>query len=55
MLLGALLLALTGRPAVAAWPERPITAIVPFAPGGGTDGVARSWPTSSAARWASRW
>jgi tripartite-type tricarboxylate transporter receptor subunit TctC len=41
MLLGALLLALTGRPAVAAWPERPITAIVPFAPGGGTDGVAR--------------
>jgi tripartite-type tricarboxylate transporter receptor subunit TctC len=41
MLLGALLLALPGRPAAAAWPERPITAIVPFAAGGGTDGVAR--------------
>jgi tripartite-type tricarboxylate transporter receptor subunit TctC len=41
MLLGALLLALPGRPAEAAWPDRPITAIVPFAPGGGTDGVAR--------------
>ncbi|WP_149541491.1 Bug family tripartite tricarboxylate transporter substrate binding protein [Siccirubricoccus phaeus] len=34
----ALLLAL---PARAAWPERPVTAIVPFAAGGGTDGVAR--------------
>jgi tripartite-type tricarboxylate transporter receptor subunit TctC len=28
-------------PSLAAWPERPITAIVPFAAGGGTDGVAR--------------
>ncbi len=37
-LLAMLLLAM---PAAAAWPERPITAIVPFAPGGGTDGVAR--------------
>jgi hypothetical protein len=30
MLSGALLLALTERPAVAAWPERPITAIMPY-------------------------
>ena len=28
-------------PSLAAWPERPITAIVPFAAGGGTDSVAR--------------
>lgn len=35
------LMALTTAPSLAAWPERPITAIVPFAAGGGTDGVAR--------------
>ena len=41
-LLGALMgLLLGAAPALAAWPERPITAIVPFAAGGGTDGVAR--------------
>jgi tripartite-type tricarboxylate transporter receptor subunit TctC len=34
------LLPLGGAP-LAAYPERPITAIVPFAAGGGTDGVAR--------------
>jgi tripartite-type tricarboxylate transporter receptor subunit TctC len=34
-------LALPALPARAAWPERPINAIIPFAPGGGTDGVAR--------------
>jgi tripartite-type tricarboxylate transporter receptor subunit TctC len=34
-------MALTAHPTLAAWPERPITAIVPFAAGGGTDGVAR--------------
>lgn len=35
------LMALTTAPSLAAWPDRPITAIVPFAAGGGTDGVAR--------------
>ena len=34
-------MALTAAPSLAAWPDRPITAIVPFAAGGGTDGVAR--------------
>ncbi len=33
--------ALTTSPALAAWPERPITMIVPFAAGGPTDVVAR--------------
>lgn len=39
LLAGAL--ALPTMPARAAWPERPVNAIIPFAPGGGTDGVAR--------------
>ncbi len=40
-LLGALVLAGWGTPAAAAYPERPITMIVPWAAGGGTDAVAR--------------
>jgi tripartite-type tricarboxylate transporter receptor subunit TctC len=39
-IIGAVM-ALIAHPTLAAWPERPITAIVPFAAGGGTDGVAR--------------
>lgn len=38
---GAVLLA-ASRPASAAWPERPVTLIVPFAAGGGTDVSART-------------
>jgi tripartite-type tricarboxylate transporter receptor subunit TctC len=34
-------LALGSRPARAAWPERPVEIIVPFAPGGGVDMTAR--------------
>jgi len=42
-LLGMLagLLMLTAGQGQAAWPERPVTAMLPFAPGGGTDGVTR--------------
>jgi tripartite-type tricarboxylate transporter receptor subunit TctC len=39
-IIGAVM-ALAAHPSFAAWPERPITAMVPFAAGGGTDGVAR--------------
>jgi tripartite-type tricarboxylate transporter receptor subunit TctC len=35
------LLSLSGRHALAAYPERVIKIIVPFAPGGGTDAIAR--------------
>jgi len=42
LLAGAALLALgLADPAAAAWPERPITLIVPWAAGGGTDATAR--------------
>ncbi|MFP5405061.1 MAG: Bug family tripartite tricarboxylate transporter substrate binding protein, partial [Gammaproteobacteria bacterium] len=37
----ALSLGLLATPAMAAWPERPITMIVPWGAGGGTDAVAR--------------
>lgn len=34
-------LAVSPRPAAAAFPERPVTLIVPWAAGGGTDSIAR--------------
>lgn len=39
--LAATALVALGRPAAAAWPERPITMVVPWAAGGGTDATAR--------------
>ena len=33
---------LTAMPAAAQWPERPITLVVMYAPGGGTDRVLRT-------------
>ena len=39
--IAALLLASTMTPAMAAWPERPVTLIVPWSAGGGTDATGR--------------
>ena len=39
--LGAAVLALTAAPALAAYPERPVTLLIPFSPGGGNDTGAR--------------
>lgn len=38
-----LLAALSAAPALAAWPERPVTMVVPYAAGGGTDIVGREF------------
>ncbi len=39
----ALLAALFAAPALAAWPDRPVTVVVPYAAGGGTDIVGREF------------
>jgi tripartite-type tricarboxylate transporter receptor subunit TctC len=41
--LGAAVLALTATPALAEYPERPVTLLIPFSPGGGSDVGARTF------------
>ncbi|HEY4252362.1 MAG TPA: tripartite tricarboxylate transporter substrate binding protein [Roseomonas sp.] len=48
-LLGAAILAALARPALAAWPERPIRFVAPFGAGGPLDALARLLATAMAA------
>ena len=50
--LGAAVLALTAAPALAAYPERPVTLLIPFSPGGGSDTVPASTSRVSRSAWA---